>query len=93
MEKYLAEGLGKGGVGVDVLVQVEKVGEQGPGYCWCGGGVGDIPGVGDTGTSKGHISAASGVGLQPVGLGLYVPSPGPDDERVPPTERARDKTK
>ena len=93
VEKHLNDGLSKGGVAVDVLVQVEKAGEQSSGYCWCGG-IGDIGGGGDTGTrNKGPISASCDVGLppaQPVGLGLYGPFPGPDGEELP-ADRVRDK--
>lgn len=80
VEKYLAEGLGKGGVGVDVLVQVERIGEGGVGGagCWCGGGGGG--GVGANVTAPGGAidtsTAAAGGGSvppAPVGLGLFSP--------------------
>ncbi|RPB20949.1 cation efflux protein [Terfezia boudieri ATCC MYA-4762] len=88
VEKYLAEGLEKGGVGVDVLVQVERVGEGGGGAgCWCGGGGGAGGGGGSAsslGCQNGNGALMGGNGNNgsldpaPIGLGLRGPVEGPD---------------
>ena len=70
VEKYLAEGLGKGGATVDVVVQVERVGEGGA-VCWCGGGK-DAAGTTGSGGGGGGVNSGGGRSVQstPIGLGL-----------------------
>jgi len=79
VEKYLAEGLEKGGVGVDVLVQVERVGDGGGAGCWCGGG--GAPGLGGPNGNSALVGGSTSTPAPaPIGLGLYGPVGGLDGD-------------